>query len=370
MINQHKINIVAFGINQQTRSIFEMIFRGPGKGGYILIEDIQSAHACVFDLDNIEGMKLWKEYRSSLPTIILSLEHKDVVGTIYVKKPIEIDKLIKAFEKTKQLIDSSKESDKPQKVPTKSPALAVQNVKLATEIAIEKEEESLQQFCGSHPDIDPVQPKEYKHVFYEPKQYMQGFFEKAIDVSIQTPNKGILLEGLYTPMVLFYRKNKIFSDCNFTERSIDLLRTMTLLPVKKSALRMTFLTEKEIENYVTVNQLAEQAFDNFFWRQTLWTARGCVPNGIDLNKIIILPNWPNFTRLIVTPYALKISALWLEQPHSLLETAKILDIPQRYVFAFFSAAYANRLAFLDRRVKQEKLPKGMVERRIKRSTMT
>ena len=60
-------------------------------------------------------------------------------------------------------------------------------------------------------------------------------------------------------------------------------------------------------------------------------------------------HWPNFTRLIVTPYALKISALWIAQPHSLLTTAQVLNIPQRYVFAFYSAAHALKLAFVDRR---------------------
>ncbi|MCK5716643.1 MAG: hypothetical protein KAH77_04070 [Thiomargarita sp.] len=366
-MENHKkpISIVVFGINKQTRSILELIFRGPCKGSYILIEDIQVAQACIFDIDNIDGLKLWKKYRIHypLPTLILSLEKQDVAGTLYVKKPIEIDALIKGLDKIKQLVETPKRIHN-----ISTPSQAPKDAKLAIEIAMEREEESLHQFCGVHDDINPANPSELKHVYYDPSQYMQGFCEKAIDVSIQTKNKGILLEGLYTPMLLRYQKNQMFCDCSFTKKSTDLLRTMTLLPVSKSALRMTFLNDREIENYVALNQLEVQAFDNFFWRLSLWTSHGRIPKGIDLNKVVVLPKWPNFTRLIVTPYALKISALWMENPHSLLDTAKVLDIPQRYVFAFFSAAYANRLVFLDRRIKQHKLPKGVVERRIKRST--
>ncbi len=365
MDNQRKkpISIVAFGMDKQTRSILEMVFRGPGKGNYVLVEQIESAQACIFDLDNFEGQNFWKDYRIRfpLPAVILSIEHKEVAGTVYVKKPIEIDKFIKGIDKLKRLVE---EVPKPaQKVVTKSPSqLSPVDAKLATEIALEKDEETLHQFCGILQDIDPDNPKDVEKAYYDPSQYMQGFFEKAIEVSQKAANKGLLLEGLYTPMVLVYKNNKIFCD---SRSANDLLRTMALLPVAKSGLHITFLNENEVKKYAAVNHLTALPFDHFFWQVTLWTARGRVPKGIDLNKDIVLLSWPNFTRLIVTPHALKISALWREQPHSLLETAKILEIPQRCVFAFFSAAYASKLAFPERRTKQRKLPKGQKDRRFK-----
>ena len=111
------------------------------------------------------------------------------------------------------------------------------------------------------------------------------------------------------------------------------------------------LRETELEKYISKHQLLSQPLDNFLWQIALWTARGRVPKGTDLHKPILLLYWPNFTRLIVTPYALKISALWMENPCSLLETSQILAIPQRYVFTFFSAASTLKLAFVDRRLK-------------------
>jgi len=148
------------------------------------------------------------------------------------------------------------------------------------------------------------------------------------------------------------KQNQIFCG---SELDNNKLRTMTLLPLSNSHLRMTTLTEAEVIEHLESPQFIEhQPLDKFLWRVALWTSRGRVPKGTDLSKQIVLLHWPNFTRLIVTPYALKISAQWMAQPHSLLETAKTLEIPQRYVFAFFSAARAIQFAFVERRTEHRR----------------
>jgi hypothetical protein len=355
MKNQyHKaIDITTFGMDQRTQRILEMVFHGPGKDDYLLVKDIPSAAACVFDLDSLEGQNFWKEYRvlyPQLPTIILSLNHKEIAGTIYVKKPIEIDKLIRALKKVEQLIKEQYVKKTAQKLSTTSTlelSQGVHDTKLATEIALEKEEENLhQQYCGYNQDINLEKSGNIEKIYYDPSQYLQGFFEKAALVSQQFEQGGIMIEGLYAPVILNYKKNKIVC----CKQTLDnKLRTMTLLPLSHSHLGMTTLNDTEFDKFVTSHQLLVQPLDKFLWRIALWTARGRVSKGTDLYKKVVLLHWPNFTRLIVTPYALKISALWVEQPSSLLETAKILDIPQRYVFAFFSAASALKLAFVERR---------------------
>ena len=88
---------------------------------------------------------------------------------------------------------------------------------------------------------------------------------------------------------------------------------------------------------------------SLFWKVALWASRGRLPEGTSLTQPIFLRRWPNFTRLQVTPYAFAIAALWAEQPRSLLDTARHLQIPQRYVFAFYSAAKSLQLAGETRR---------------------
>jgi len=351
---QKSINIAAFGMDQRTLRILEMVFNGPGKGDYVLVKDIQFAQAGIFDLDSLEGKKFWKECRKPYPqllAIILSLGDKDIAGTIYVKKPIEVDKLIKALKKLKLL---SQESPVSKPVETSSIevtdrlSLGPRDARLAMEIAAIEEEEILHQYCGYAQDINPEKSEEIEKVYYDPNHYLQSFFERAVVVSQQFEHGGILIEGLYIPIVLLYQQNKIFCTCQSSDNK---LRTMTLLPLSHGHLRMTTLNETELEKYISKHHLLSQPLDNFLWQIALWTARGRVPKGTDLHKPVVLLHWPNFTRLIVTPSALKISALWMENPCSLLETSKILEIPQRYVFTFFSAASTLKLAFVDRRLK-------------------
>jgi hypothetical protein len=53
-----------------------------------------------------------------------------------------------------------------------------------------------------------------------------------------------------------------------------------------------------------------------------------------------LRSWPNLNRLTLPPEAMRIAGLWSRGPQSLRETVRQLGIPQRYVFAFYSACAA------------------------------
>lgn len=85
------------------------------------------------------------------------------------------------------------------------------------------------------------------------------------------------------------------------------------------------------------------------WRMALWTYRGRLPQQTDVQSRMYLAQWPNFTRLLPLPNALRIAALWTEQPMPMTFTAEALRIPQRNVFAFYSAAYTIGLSGQARR---------------------
>jgi hypothetical protein len=78
----------------------------------------------------------------------------------------------------------------------------------------------------------------------------------------------------------------------------------------------------------------------FLWRLALYTYRGCLPEGIDVNKPVYLKYWPNLTRLEPTPNAMRIASLLCRQPVALAFIVRILNIPQKHVFNFFAAANA------------------------------
>ena len=120
-----------------------------------------------------------------------------------------------------------------------------------------------------------------------------------------------------------------------------------MLPLTQIRLKLT--TVSDYVSYYQTHQLLAQPMETLLWKIALWTAHGRLPAGTPLNKRVVLIQWPNLSRLPMPPYALQIAALWQQQPCSLLETAKHFAIPQRYVFAFYSATHALHLCFPDRR---------------------
>ncbi len=89
------------------------------------------------------------------------------------------------------------------------------------------------------------------------------------------------------------------------------------------------------------NQIEVEAF---VWKLALYTYRGHLPAGTDVNQPVYLKYWPNLTRFEPTPNAMRIASLLCRQPVPLAFIVRILNIPQRHVFNFYAAANAAGLA--------------------------
>ncbi len=80
--------------------------------------------------------------------------------------------------------------------------------------------------------------------------------------------------------------------------------------------------------------------DILLWKLALGASRGRLPLDTSLDTPWTLGEWPNFTRLIVTPGAMSIAALWTRQACTLRQTIHLLNLPPADVFAFYAAAAA------------------------------
>lgn len=345
------LQIAVLGTEQQTLQMLKLVFQKAGENHYQLVEKPELAQATIIDLDGINAKTLWAEYREKLPqqpTIILSLYRKDIAGTLFVQKPIELEKLLKALKKVIQWVKENKTAEEVFAPQFKETPLASRetfhHVKLSTEWDIEAAEASYHEFCGYNQDVDPYHPEGMEKIFYDPSKYLQNVFIKAYQLAQTVKEGGILIEGLSKPVLLLPLENQIFWDIGFNDQK---LRTMASMPLANHHLRTYKISEKELQKQNILSQSSPQSLDLFLWKLALWTARGRLPKNTDLYKIVQLSQWPNFTRLIVTPHALEITALWMKHPHySLLETASVLQIRQRYVFALFSATRMLQLVSL------------------------
>ena len=95
-----------------------------------------------------------------------------------------------------------------------------------------------------------------------------------------------------------------------------------------------------------------QSLDSFLWKLALWTSKGRLPINANLYTRFYLTRWPNMARLLLTPHSMRVAALMVSGPRTLLNIAEVLGIRQQYVFAFFSATMA--LGIVEKVVRQRK----------------
>jgi len=177
-------------------------------------------------------------------------------------------------------------------------------------------------------------------MFYNPDHYLEGYLKEAFKLALKN-KKNVLLDGLLQSIIILYQTREVFVKRNgeslfaVNKRSLCALSGVPLTNVRMS---MSILTNS-YDAICKFNGLLI-SYDFMIWKLAVRASQGRIPEGTDLSRQMSLIEQPNISRLRLTSDALKIAALWVEQPCTLSMTAQMLGIPQREVFSFFSAVTA------------------------------
>ncbi|MES9830683.1 MAG: hypothetical protein ABW139_00425 [Candidatus Thiodiazotropha sp. DIVDIV] len=358
------IRLAAIGMDQRQRNALRMLFDTKCCNRYVLMEE-ESSEICILDLDVFGGERVWQEFRQrnpQRPLILVSLKPREVTDshTLFVQKPIPVTRLISAINQHAQTLDKEIIPDvcEPQlttgfeqspsdQQKTNVPATNLDTHKVAALMTKAQEKT----FIGTSPDIDPDDATQLAKIYYNPEHYLQGHMQQALNQA-KRYNKNVSVEGPWPAIDLIIDHQRVLVDSG--ERQ---LRPYCTIP---DATLEVDLHVNDITKPTTGRR--EYSLYAFIWQLSLWASRGRLPAGTSLTQPIYLRRWPNFSRLVVTPYALAITALWTKHPRSLIDTAVSLNIPQRYVFAFYSAANAVQLAGETRRAVDTFIAPPVVER--------
>jgi hypothetical protein len=326
-----------------------------------------SAEVSIIDLDGYQGQQLLEEHRTRYPQrplIVLSLKNIQLDGIVCLRKPLNPQQLMAALRQVKEQLAAGKVSEPEQTdaqvtqtqtpesgsgAPEKSvqaasssveqtqdnPRLAgkEQRTEQSTHVAAMRlHERNSNAYIGSAPDIDPEDPKQVADAQYDPEDFFQGYLKRALSIA-ETESRDVRIGNQRGSI-------RIQGQCKsiLVEMSENLLRTLSVVPVMNGAVSITRL--KGHEPLLATAERKLISSDALLWKTTLWASRGRVPCGTSLTESVYLRQWPNMPRLYVFPHALRIAALLIKEPHSLVDIAKVLGIPQRNVFAFYSATYA------------------------------
>jgi hypothetical protein len=357
------LKVALHGMEERTAKTMVMYLQGPCRGAAVVVSD-SDAEVDVFDAD-VAGVgalmdvhRVKKPYR---PVIALSLRDGELAHVLYVKKPVKTDDMLATLDKAfilikqneKNVTQASADSSSIQPVAETSASTNLKsfvidnderNKTAKHQAAMQLNEKGFNAFIGNVTGLDVNDPSQFAIAKYNPKDYFQGHVESAFKIS-REQGEIMQLNSGWSPVIIFPQNNEVWLDADDKQlRAFSGLLIANSLDGKISTTSLTFESSslsRTLEKF--------HSMDAFLWKVACWASKGRYPVAIDITQPVYLKNWPNFTRLLITPHALRISALLIRGPRTLSNVADVLNIKPQYVFVFISAAYALGLAGQARR---------------------
>ncbi len=324
-------------MDERQRNALRLMCQGPCRNACVVVDTIE-AEASVIDMDSYQAEYRLAELRQThpeRPALLLSLRPLSEelgAGELYVSKPVRIEEFTQTLSEIRRFVNSV---SAPAAISAPQPTPALRQGGNGQNHAARLMDNGLDHaYVGSAPDIDPSMPNQVDKAYYDPDRYLQGIVMRAREMA-RAQHCSVQIRGAWPALTL--SADAMLVQVLGTDNR---LRPYSVQPDVAVGASLDYIDAPPMQT----GQPGVVSLDAFLWKLALLAARGRLPRNTPLDMPIFLRNWPNFTRLTVTPGALNIAALWAARPHTPLSTAQLLGLPQRHVFAFYSAAHALDLA--------------------------
>jgi len=400
-VNTENITISFLGVDERSKSAYQLFFENITPVQYELIDDYKKAQLCLIDKDSNNVQQQYTEitlnhpekYILSLSIIEQDCQHEkefflqkplnrqalqDILNKIsgYISGKTIIKSQIPSHSQIKNTVKKISQKyikkqlpevlDTPAASTTKIRKRAVTLIYKTSNVFTSNTAQPLkvnneEYIVGRHSNIDAKKSEQLQSILYSPKKFLQAAMEQACEKS---KTNGGITELRILDHVFYFdsAEQKIYSTAGTSvlrNLCVVQLQEQPVFSLKPESFRedLNYIIQTNTNKSPTYYSWNMEAF---VWVITLWCSRGRVPEGTDLSMPVYLMQWPNLTRLEHIPHATRIAALLYDQPRSLVDTAMQLKIKQRYVFAFYSACKAIGLSGIsirevDRLFEPEKL---------------
>lgn len=328
--------VLTIGMDSRKQAIFRMAFKMYTVERYRLSDDAPDAvpDMAIIDMDCVGAQVLWDEFRTkypTLPAIMVTVSPTDDLPVPVLSKPIRMDSLFPLMRSTLKGLAEPRPADSsaaPKAVP---PPFAPQAVgpKSAQSVRVVPAAEippSSSKLASSAAPMEPVtsyslsDPIERFDARAGLSRILSDIKKSSVPSLVSIAGQGaiVVLPGQDKALLLqdmaVIRQACDMSNPGATVRPL----TPSDTPARSSSCGLTAL----------------------IWQTSLWSSRGRLMDGVQLDTPIRLRQWPNLTRLSPIPEAMRIAAFWVRFPVSLRMTVKMLNVPPSHVFDFLAAANA------------------------------
>lgn len=361
------IKLALHGMDPRSQKTMQLYLQGPCRGIAVVVEEPE-AEIDILDADYPnagEILKLRGEKWPNRPVILLALEKLNIPNTHFLQKPVKAGQLVELLVKVRPKAAPSKikreyppqpkaEAEPPVKNDIKPPSIFVKQKNHASRqeetpvkrrSAMQMNEGGYTGFLGTLNGIDFNDPSHLASAFFDSKRFFLGFVQSAYKVA-NSEGRALQLQSMWKPLFIYPGRQQIWVDADEKQ-----LRVMAGIEQNKTLNSYVSLLPFDANTDVE-NKAADkfQDMDAFLWKLSIWTSKGRLPSGLYANHPVYLKQWPNFTRLMITPDAMRISALLAQGPRTPLEIVRELNVRPEYVFAFLTACHA--IGILDQSTRQ------------------
>jgi hypothetical protein len=175
-------------------------------------------------------------------------------------------------------------------------------------------------------------------VHFSPDDYLIGTLRRAIadgrDIQVALPGIGAV--------TVFPKRGEYFS--NLTD----------LAPLCRAAAAHVQVTPLAGGSAEDTEPKIGRNIDELLWQAGFYASEGRLMQGCFYDDVVQLHHWPNLSRLPVTPNSMRICALLVRHPTSVMLAYRLLKVPGSEMFQFYTAARcAGIVDVLNREIEEE-----------------
>lgn len=191
--------------------------------------------------------------------------------------------------------------------------------------------------CGTLPDTTPDNLQRNRHIF-DANQYLLGPLMQAAQQAKQTGQVFQVFITRQHYILLQPQPYYAFSSLDIHGAEFANLCTNANMLNQVHIHTPNAAEQAQLDAYTQQHPTHLYDLEACLWTTALLTSGGRLSPLYEPTQTYRLKHWPNLTRLESIPHVMSIAALWNQQVATPFDIAKQLGIPQRYVFAFHSAA--------------------------------
>lgn len=331
------VKVALYGMDPRSQKTMTLYLKGPCHGVGIVVEDAD-AEVNMIDADFPSAGEILQNCQSRYPlrpVVLLSLQPLQINGTYFVQKPVNVERLVAVLSKFKH---QAKPSSQPQYAVAAKEKTGDEVIKPPEQakkrVLYEGNEGGYASFLGLLPGVEFNNAEQIVKAGFDPKLYYLNYVMSACKVACNE-NKAFQLRSIWKPLLIFPDTRQVWLDAD--DKQLRAFAGVEQAKGFAASIGLSLLDETVRRNLAPDKF---QALEVFVWKLAIWTSKGRFPSFLPPEQPVNLKHWPNFTRLLLLPDALRIASLLVRDARAPLEIIDILQARPQHVFAFISACHS------------------------------